>query len=754
MSDNEEPDFDIDNYKIEELLDIFNIKSPIKKEAIMKLAGELIKKYKQLKQSAYVEFFSKAMNKLLSDYHLVEGILGKADTALDNLNEVFDDVEEGKQLLQEKAAEATQLTNKVQGTLEDLYEKAEDAYEDTSKLYQDGQERLNTFLNPEVQDAGPNVLKNQYYNGQSWPERAGNVVMPDRGNYTAVPPNMGSHAPQLQTRLMMPNAFAQIPFAQGYRNPTLQNAFITWVNVDSQYREIKPSGTGTAACLDQSDLGFFPDGTPVPPKYTSSNIFAQNDSSTDFLYTLNAPITNVLAMTVGSIEVPMGGYYNFSDKYGNTTFQLTLIAESSPGTKVTTPPFCLKIPEGNYDPSGIKVAFDSLFETVMATLPTIPFPAPPSLDILQAFVNPSNQKIYFALAADSGPIVGFELQWYGMKKCGFCAECTPNNECTPNKFQEDEAAKSTAPEPKILNKKEYKCSDKNTGKKINSTLGWTLGFREAVTTSQTIDLTVNPVADAELMTHVGFPATHKTFNGNFGGCIWNQLGTKYLILEVDDFNRNRNNGNMGTMTMPSCTEKFKLPKYAKDISPSYPVCSVDASNNSVSAFPNEIDNDVLVGNPLTNNAENIHLEYGDPYADPPTTVQSTKKGYYETFKRSCRKGTPAEKFAVVGQDTLTKAQKYTAREITNSQKQSCSNQYFSPQSSNILFRFPIERLSTNLQSPVITPNAAGMANGRRYFGPVTIEKLKIRLLDDKGFPVDLNCGDFSFSLILERLYQY
>ena len=32
-----EPDFDIDNYEIDELLDIFGIESPLKKEAIMTL---------------------------------------------------------------------------------------------------------------------------------------------------------------------------------------------------------------------------------------------------------------------------------------------------------------------------------------------------------------------------------------------------------------------------------------------------------------------------------------------------------------------------------------------------------------------------------------------------------------------------------------------------------------------------------------------------------------------------------------------
>ena len=73
------PDFNIDNYGIDELLDIFGITSPLKKEAIMKIAAGFIEKYQKLKQTAYVEFFSKAMNKLVSNYNLVEGILGKVD---------------------------------------------------------------------------------------------------------------------------------------------------------------------------------------------------------------------------------------------------------------------------------------------------------------------------------------------------------------------------------------------------------------------------------------------------------------------------------------------------------------------------------------------------------------------------------------------------------------------------------------------------------------------------------------------------
>ncbi len=57
------PDFNIDNYGLEELLTIFGIESPIKKEAIMNIAKKFIDKYKDLGKSEYAEFFSKGMNR-------------------------------------------------------------------------------------------------------------------------------------------------------------------------------------------------------------------------------------------------------------------------------------------------------------------------------------------------------------------------------------------------------------------------------------------------------------------------------------------------------------------------------------------------------------------------------------------------------------------------------------------------------------------------------------------------------------------
>ena len=42
---------------------------------------------------------------------------------------------------------------------------------------------------------------------------------------------------------------------------------------------------------------------------------------------------------------------------------------------------------------------------------------------------------------------------------------------------------------------------------------------------------------------------------------------------------------------------------------------------------------------------------------------------------------------------------------------------------------------------------------REYFGPVNIKKMRIRLLDELGRIVDLNNNDYSFSIVIEQLYD-
>jgi hypothetical protein len=43
---------------------------------------------------------------------------------------------------------------------------------------------------------------------------------------------------------------------------------------------------------------------------------------------------------------------------------------------------------------------------------------------------------------------------------------------------------------------------------------------------------------------------------------------------------------------------------------------------------------------------------------------------------------------------------------------------------------------------------------RKYFGPVNISKLRVRLLDDKGNVLNLNKQDWCFSLLVEQMYNH
>jgi hypothetical protein len=69
---------------------------------------------------------------------------------------------------------------------------------------------------------------------------------------------------------------------------------------------------------------------------------------------------------------------------------------------------------------------------------------------------------------------------------------------------------------------------------------------------------------------------------------------------------------------------------------------------------------------------------------------------------------------------------------------------------SVLGRFP---LNTSLYSLLLQNNLNVVVLKREYFGPVSIQKLKIQLLDEFGRVVDLNYMDFSFSILMTIAYD-
>jgi hypothetical protein len=103
---------------------------------------------------------------------------------------------------------------------------------------------------------------------------------------------------------------------------------------------------------------------------------------------------------------------------------------------------------------------------------------------------------------------------------------------------------------------------------------------------------------------------------------------------------------------------------------------------------------------------------------------------------------------------LTQKQVYTYEQIILARNQKSVNRYTSPNSTDLLSKIPIERIPQQWSQPIFYKNADKIATQRKYFGPVKLVKFHVRLLNDKGFDVNLNDQDWSFSLLVTHLYQY
>ena len=108
---------------------------------------------------------------------------------------------------------------------------------------------------------------------------------------------------------------------------------------------------------------------------------------------------------------------------------------------------------------------------------------------------------------------------------------------------------------------------------------------------------------------------------------------------------------------------------------------------------------------------------------------------------------------------LTNAQLYTLNTITSNDQASLpsysansSSRLSSPTYANSLSVLPIETSTMTFGSTIMKEAKTSMP--RVYFGPVTIDRVRVRLQDEFGNQVDMNNRDWSFTLQVTSLYQY
>jgi hypothetical protein len=260
----------------------------------------------------------------------------------------------------------------------------------------------------------------------------------------------------------------------------------------------------------------------------------------------------------------------------------------------------------------------------------------------------------------------------------------------------------------------YQCSSNTcynvSSHYFNNTLGWLMGFR--------------------------LPYVYVTSDGNSGGAILDLNGPKYLILVIDDYNQNHVNNSLVSISQFSNTLKMPF-YYSPDlpytcVSPAQQTTLMEQQGNSLSQIIGDVTAQSLFDyqtiNPL--NGLLIAGKYQQEY----TTVQ-------QVLPSAPR--------------TLTQAQLYTINQISKNGSNITNYLSKAPTSSDILGVIPV-KTSTGVPTGSLLVEFSGSLqdNVRTYFGPVNIERMAVKLLDDKGNVLNLNGNDWCVTLVCECLYQY
>ena len=216
-------------------------------------------------------------------------------------------------------------------------------------------------------------------------------------------------------------------------------------------------------------------------------------------------------------------------------------------------------------------------------------------------------------------------------------------------------------------------------------------------------------------------------SGNTASSILDLNGTKYLILVIDDYNQNHVNNSLVSISQFSNT--LKIPSY---YSPDIPYTCIQPGINNLTQIVNEVTLQTLFDTQTTNvqNGLLIAGKFESDYTATQISLPSAPR-------------------------TLTKSQIYTINEINKNRNNITNYLAKAPTTSDILAIIPV-KTSTGVPTGSLLVEFSGSLQDsvRTYFGPVNIDRMAIKLLDDKGNILNLNGNDWCVTLVCECLYQY
>ena len=417
--------------------------------------------------------------------------------------------------------------------------------------------------------------------------------------------------------------------------------------------------------------------------------------STDYTLDLSDPLTNVLSLRLYSIQIPYT-WYTIDYVYGNTCFWVT-----NTGSNGITNTFKIFVEPGNYTPSEFCTAINNAFTTLAN------FQDPYSdTDWSQPFVYSSSPAPAIATFNSNDGKITLNLKGWIDPATNPIVTIT---QYTGGTFDSSVDAYFTffdlSGTKSCYESGSNPCSaSSGKGQTFNGTLGWLMGFR----------LPLQPIFSG----------------GNKPVGVLNLYGTKYFILVLDDYNQNHINN--GLITITELSKSLPIPSYYNSSQPY--ICTPN--------LPPLFDINTIGNLSNISSAQAVSLGFNPD-------------NFYNSLQDKVNLGTgQVPQVLPSAPRTLTQAQIYTVNEIIKNRSKTISFRGKAPTNSDTFAIIPIKYGSMVTGQLYTEVSGQFQDNKRIYFGPVDIDRLRIRLLDDRGNTVDLHGADWCITLLSENLYQY
>ena len=503
-----------------------------------------------------------------------------------------------------------------------------------------------------------------------------------------------------------------LSIAQDTLNPTLRQTVTRYITIDSQYRN------------NLYPYSFNPNNT--------------KGTDTNFTCTLSEPLQNVLSLKLESLYLP-NTWYTFDDYIGNTDFCI-YYADSSSNFRndIGVNRYKVKIEPGTYDT--VELLSNQINTAIQYCVSDVS----------------RNSNGELILGPDNFPIINYDLS--GLR-------CVVNNKSSTNKkigflnYTDYFIKIIFYPEPLLLSGQTINgcINNKNpcaSFRSYTNNLGYYLGYKildESTSSEENLEIKLSPlnlILDSS-----------QNVSDAWATALTNEY---YIALTAND------DVSLNIITIKTI-EALVLANTTQALgAPNWPGSYTNTSSgqiltgfatsqallNSSQYFQfilDDFNQSFATGSSIGIAKENTRLDIPGYFSKIPqdssgldissnvslmcTDTVSNNSRYFPTLPRR-----------------VTQAQLYALNEIIANRKLA-DNKPSTPNFSNLFATIYTPQVGID-ESKNIINNNNNIINERKYFGPITLEKLGIRLIDSKGITLNLHGHNWSFTLAVEILYQY